>query len=199
MRLPVAVLLAFAAWTLTGCSHPEKPAPAARTSEPERRPARITQFYTPSPMLEPGQKALLCYGTEDARTVWLSPPRHELSPALSQCVEVTPSATTTYTLTAAGADGQSVKQELTVRVGAPHARIIDVTVSSLEVKRGQPVSICYRVENAGMVRIEPIAFQRGPAPQACTSDFPSRTTTYVITATGVAGDKDQERVTVKVQ
>ena len=48
----------------------------------------------------------MCYGVENASTVWLEPPRQELSAALSRCVEVFPEADTTYKLTAQGADGK---------------------------------------------------------------------------------------------
>ncbi len=88
---------------------------------------------------------------ENARAVWLSPPRRPLSAAYSRCVEVTPAATTTYELTAEGRDGATATKRLTVTVvappAAPRARIVDVTVSALSVSAGQPVSICYTVEN----------------------------------------------------
>jgi hypothetical protein len=199
MRRGDVVLLAAAAWIFAGCSSAPTTAPAAGVAGPESRAVRITQFYTTSPKLARGEKALLCYGTDDARKVWLSPPRQELSPALAQCVEVSPAATTTYTLTAEGDGGQAAKLDLTVTVGPPRARIVAVTVSTLEVARGQAVSLCYEVENATQVRIDPIAFGRGASPKACTSDYPLRTTTYVVTATGAGGDRDQERVTVRVK
>lgn len=182
---------AVAASALTGCSRPAPPA-AAKVA-----PARITQFYATAPQLARGEKELLCYGVENAKTVWLSPPRQELSAALSRCIEVAPAETTTYTLTAEG-DGGSAKQELTVTIGAAKAKIIEVRVSSLSVKAGDPVSICYKVANAKSVRMEP---QTAPSEASpfCGIDHPKRTTTYTVTATGAAGDQDQERVTVKVR
>ena len=84
-----------------------------------------------------GEKGLVCYGVENAKTVWLSPPRRELSAALSRCVDVEPAETTTYTLTAEG-DGGSVKQDVTVTLGAAKAKIIEVRVSSLERQSRRP-------------------------------------------------------------
>lgn len=160
---------------------------------------KITQFYATAPHLAKGEKELLCYGVENGKTVSLSPPRQELSAALSRCVDVNPTATTTYTLTATGASGPPVTQELTVTVGPARVKIIDVTVSSLSVKRGNPVSICFHAQNAAAVEIAPVHFRAANRAEGCTIDNPKQSTTYVISATGADGSKDQEHVTVKVQ
>src|SRR5580700_9713395 len=109
MRATGCFLLAAAAWMQTACSRSK---PAAPTPEP----VRITQFYVDSSSVARGQRVLLCYGVENAKTVRLEPPRQELSAALARCVEATPSADTTYTLTAQGADGKTVTRTLTVPV-----------------------------------------------------------------------------------
>jgi hypothetical protein len=160
---------------------------------------RITQLYTTTTKLARGEKGLLCYGVENGKTVWLSPPRQELSAALSRCVDIAPESTTTYTLTAEGAGGPPATQKLTVTVGAPRARIIDVTVSSLTAKPGDAVSICFHARNAASVEIAPLHFLAPNHAEGCTLDHPQQTTTYVISAAGADGDRDQERVTVKVQ
>src|SRR5215469_9962057 len=134
---------ALAACALTGCSRePVKPAPRAAES------VRIVNFYATAPRLPRGEKELLCYGVDNARTVWLEPPRQELSAALSRCVEVEPKETTTYTLTAQDAAGKPATQQVTVTLGAPKAKIIEVKVSSLEIAKGDPVSICWQAQNA---------------------------------------------------
>jgi hypothetical protein len=178
---------------LTACSR--APKPAAKTAEA----VRITQFYADSASVARGQRVLLCYGVENARTVRLDPPGQELSAALARCVEATPSADTTYTLTATGADGKTATQTLSIPVGPAQAKIVNVNVSSLEVKPGDPVTICYTVDNAKSVTIEPLHFTGGAKPKGCVSDTPRKSTTYVISAIGAGGNKDQERVTVKVR
>src|SRR5580704_4905611 len=105
-----------------GCTRTQSPPP--RSSAPE--PVRITQFYATEPKLARGEKELLCYGVENAKTVWLSPPRQELSASASRCVEVNPTSTMTYTLGAAGADSQPITKDVTVQVGAPRVKIIEV-------------------------------------------------------------------------
>jgi hypothetical protein len=182
----------------TACSRP--PTPSGETlPKTTVAPVRITQFYADSTSVARGQRVLLCYGVENAKTVRLDPPGQELSAALARCVEATPSADTTYTLTAEGEDGKTATQKLTIPVGPPRAKIVNVTVSSLEVKPDGLVNICYTVENATSVTIEPLHFTGGARLKACVNDMPRQSTTYVISAIGAGGDKDQERVTVKVK
>jgi hypothetical protein len=183
---------AAALLALAGCSRPAPPAAAPSTAPPPR----ITQFYSTTPQLARGEKGMVCYGAENAKAVWLSPPRRELSAALARCIEVDPTETTTYTLTAESA-GATARQELTITLGAPKPKIIEVQVSNLDVKRGTPVSICYKVANASSVRIEPPLPPMDSNPH-CGVATPQRTTTYTVTATSASGERDQEHVTVKV-
>ena len=146
-----------------------------------------------------GEKALLCYGVENATAVWMEPPRHELSAALSRCVEVWPERDTTYQFTAVGADGKPVTRELKISVGSPLAKIVNVTVNALEVKAGDMVSLCYTVQNARAVEIAPIGYRGSGKAKGCATDQPRKSKTYVVRAIGAAGDKDEERVTVQVK
>src|SRR5262245_60970371 len=130
--------LLFLALATLSCSLPAPPS-SQRQKAVEALPPKITQFYAAQPKLGPGEQATICYGVENATYVWMTPPRQELSPALTRCVTVAPSKTTTYRLTAEGGDGKSVMQEVTVTVGAPRAHITEVRVNTLEVKAGEPV------------------------------------------------------------
>lgn len=185
--------LAAAGFALAACSRTPPPA-SKNTVAPS--PPRITQFYSPSPRLSAGEKGSVCYGVENARSVWLSPPRRELSAALARCVDIEPRETTTYVLTAEGPGG-SARKELTISLGPPKPRIVEVRVSSLDVAPGTPVSICYKVENASSVRIEPPLPPMNTNPHCAVAE-PRRTTTYTVTAIGSGGARDEERVTVKV-
>jgi hypothetical protein len=182
---------AAAALALAACSRTPPPPAPSPTPAP-----RITQFYTTAPQLARGEKGLLCYGVENAKTVWLAPPRRELSAALTRCVEVEPAATTTHTLTAEGAGG-SAKQELTVTLGPPRVKIVEVWVNSLELAAGDQLQLCYKVQNAASVRVEPKIAMLTAKPN-CGTASPKRTATYTVTATGAGGEQDSEHVTVKV-
>jgi hypothetical protein len=198
MRIALGVLLAAVGNFLSGCSSPPQSQPVAKAPK-AADPPRITQFYATAPKLAAGEKELLCYGVANADKVWLSPPRQELSAALSRCVDVTPQGTTTYTLTAEGPSGPPATSELTVTLGPPHVKIIDVTVSSLSVKAGDAVSLCYNVHFAKSVAISPINFRGGPGNHGCTMVQPRKTTTYTVTAVGPSGDQDEQPVTVNVR
>ena len=190
----------LAGWMLAGCSSPEKPT-VVTTPAKQPDPVRITQFYTSTPQVPHGEKGLICYGVENAKTVWLSPPKQELSASLARCVEVAPAAKTTYTLTAEGADGNTVTKELTLEAGRaapPRVRIVNVNISAAEANPGDAVSICYKVENAQSVTVEPVHFRAVNNRDGCVVDQPRKTTTYVVRATGADGNTDIERVTIKV-
>jgi hypothetical protein len=192
MKTICGAAAAVAACALAACSpEPAKPRPAAAEG------VRILNFYATAPQLARGEKELLCFGVENAKAVWLEPPRQELSAALSRCVEVDPKQTTTYTLTAQDAAGKQATQQVTVTLGAAKAKIIEVKVSSLEIANGEPVSICWKAQNA-KVSVTPLVAPQ-PAMPNCVVDVPKKTTTYTVTATGADGDQDQEKVTVRVK
>jgi hypothetical protein len=187
---------ALAVCALASCSGPaEKAAPSEKAAPAA---VHIVNFYATAPTVPRGDKEMLCYGVENARSVWLEPPRQELSAALSRCVEVEPKETTTYTLTAQDAAGGQAVQKLTVTVGAAKAKLLEVQVSSLEVGAGQPVSICWKAQSAAKVTVTPRESTQ-PAKPDCVVETPLKTTTYTVTAIGAGGDRDQEKVTVKVK
>ena len=80
---------------------------------------RILQFYTTRSAIAPGEKALLCYSVVNATAVRLDPPVERLWPALSRCFEVTPAATTRYTITAEDAAHATISQSLQIAIQPP--------------------------------------------------------------------------------
>jgi hypothetical protein len=195
----VALAILFA-----GCSKSPKPEvseTASVGSAPMPAAAKITQFYTTTPSLARGESGLVCYGVENAKSVWLSPPRKELIVTQARCEEIAPKATTKYTLTAEGASGPAATMDLTVNVDPPHAphvrMIVEVQFTTLDLKRGEALGICYTAENAQKVEIAPIGYHNGSG-KHCTMDHPLKTTTYTVTAIGGGGDRDKEQATVQV-
>jgi hypothetical protein len=191
-----AIALVFA-----GCSKSPKPEVRETTSvnsAPTAAAAKITQFYTTTPSLARGESGLLCYGVENTKSVWLSPPRKELIVTQARCEEIWPKATTKYTLTAEGASGPAATMDLTVNVEPPHVKmIVEVQFTTLDLKRGEALGICYVAQNAQKVEITPIGYQSGSG-KHCTMDHPLKTTTYTVTAIGAGGDHDKEQATVQV-
>jgi len=191
-----AALAVVAAAGLIGCGNRKQAPPAPKAAA---EPPKITQLYAPEAKIGRGEPGKICFGVEHTKAVRLSPGNQELAPSLARCVEVEPAATTTYTLTAEGADGQHVSQDVTIAVGAAKVKIVQVNVSSVNVSPGDPVVICYTVANAQTVTIEPGGYRGGASPKGCKTVQPVRATTYVVTAIGPGGDRDEEKGSVKVK
>lgn len=76
----------------------------------------IQTFYAVPGEIRRGQSVQLCYGVANAKTVKLEPQSNPVWPSYARCVDVSPTKTTTYTLTIADASGNTKSQPLTVNV-----------------------------------------------------------------------------------
>jgi len=194
-----SILIASALFLIASCSRQvehqaTKTAPAVR----------ITQFYTNRPVLPKGEKALLCYGVDGAKSVRLDPGARQLGVALSRCIEVEPKETTQYTLTADDGSGQPVSQTVEVKIGGALPKFTDLSISSRSVKPGQTVSFCFKSQNAVLAEGSQGKFFKSHAQATkqssdCLMDAPKRTTTYTITIRNAQGSSDEATMTVDVK
>ena len=76
----------------------------------------ILNFYAVPAIIHRGKIAKLCYGVANAKKVRLEPQSNPVWPSFTRCVDVSPTATTTYTLTIEGAAGNTKSQTLEVKV-----------------------------------------------------------------------------------
>jgi hypothetical protein len=74
------------------------------------------QMLYATPEVRRGEVAQVCFGVANAKTVSLEPQTNPVWPSHNLCVDVKPTKTTTYKLTATGGDGKSASQEVTVKV-----------------------------------------------------------------------------------
>jgi hypothetical protein len=74
------------------------------------------QMLYATPEIRRGETAQVCFGVANAKSVTLEPQTTPVWPSHSLCVDVKPNKTTTYTLTATGADGKAITQQITVGV-----------------------------------------------------------------------------------
>jgi hypothetical protein len=88
--------------------------------------------------------------------------------------------------------------EASKRTAAP-VKILHFYAASLQVPKGEPVTLCYGVENAASVRIEPPVQDLKPGYNRCFQATPERTTTYRLVAEGAAGGPVDKSVTVEVK
>jgi hypothetical protein len=156
----------------------------------------IIRFTAAPTQINQGQTSLLSWTTTGASTVTISNGVGTVAANGSQ--SVSPSATTTYTLTATGADGvTSVTAAVTVTVGGGGVpSVLSFTASPTVIATGGQSSLCWNVSNAQTITIQP-----GPGTvtgaSGCTTVTPTATTTYVLTATNAVGPI-QAVVTVSV-
>lgn len=76
----------------------------------------ILAFYASPAVVHRGDEATLCYSVSNAKSVTLQPQSNPVWPAFERCVNVTPSKTTTYTLTATDAAGNTKSSTVVVEV-----------------------------------------------------------------------------------
>jgi hypothetical protein len=76
----------------------------------------IRSLYVSPQLIHPGEKAQLCFDVDNAKTVTLDPPAGEVWPSHTRCLDLSPTKTTTYTLTITGANGQSTSQSVKLEV-----------------------------------------------------------------------------------
>lgn len=76
----------------------------------------ILNFYASPTSIRRGESAQLCYGVSKAKTVKLEPQSQAVWPSISRCVTVSPTKTTTYTLTIEDAAGKALSQTVDVTV-----------------------------------------------------------------------------------
>jgi hypothetical protein len=116
-KIWVAGGLLVAMWGL-GTMHQSDSRAWVRPIGSQPGPVRILQFYASVGSITAGQKALLCYGVENARSVRISPMLQGVYPAASRCVEILPEHTTHYMIMAEGYDGQVATRSFTLAVQA---------------------------------------------------------------------------------
>jgi hypothetical protein len=155
-------------------------------------------FYA-SPAEPPAdEKTLLCYGVENATAVRLEPPVDRVWPTVTRCFQI-PTRAATYTLTAERG-GDRVSQSVTVTPVPPKVKLVEVSINKLEFAPGEKATVCYKARNAVGVTIKPGVWIEPHRPDlGCIADQPQRSTTYVVTATGVRGETDSERATARVK
>jgi hypothetical protein len=83
--------------------------------------------------------------------------------------------------------------------GGTGLRIVQFYAANDEIRAGDRVIVCYGVENARAVRLDPPIEELAPSPNRCFNTFPQRTTIFKLTATGEDGREVSASFTVRVK
>ena len=184
-------VLALAAATACSRSAP----PSVQAHEPD--PVRITQFYASPPNPHQGEKALVCYGVQNASEVWIDPPVERLWPAVARCFDLVPTKPEKLTLKAVGG-GKQVSQTIEIVPGPPAVKLLEVSINKQTAAPGDEIMVCYKARNVVDATVAwGKSTVRNPA-YGCVTDRPRHTTTYTVTVQGAGGDSDVERVTATI-
>jgi hypothetical protein len=115
-KIIAGITLLLGVWGLSQLSAPEEGSWVPQPGAPGR--VRILQFRASVGALLAGEKAQLCYGVQNARSVRIMPVREVVYPSPSRCMEIGPRHTTHYTLMAVGFDGSVATRSFTLSVQA---------------------------------------------------------------------------------
>lgn len=105
-----------------------------------------------------------------------------------------------YREKAAAAAKQRADDQATLeQMGGKELAIQTFYASPGEIRRGQPVQLCYGVANAKTVKLEPQSNPVWPSYSRCVNDSPTKTTTYTLTIADAAGNTKSQSLTVQVR
>jgi len=158
-------------------------------------PPQIIMFNGSPLSITAGQSSTLSWTTVNATSVTISGLGAEgLNGSVSTGALQT---TTTYTLTAAGANGLMTTAVITIQVApASVPQVVVFTASPQTINAGQSSQLCWQVVGATSISISNGIGSNLQA-NACQTVSPQTTTTYVLSATNATG-QIQASVTVNV-
>jgi uncharacterized cupredoxin-like copper-binding protein len=146
--------------------------------------AQIIRFEASPRSIQPGQQSTLSWTTSGAATVSISGVG---AVTLNGSTTVSPTVTTTYTLSATSSDGKTVTAPVIVTVSTgtvPQIVVFVVTPSTIDP--GNSAKLCWQVTGATSISILPGVGSNLNA-NDCATVSPSASTTYTLTATNATG------------
>jgi serine/threonine protein kinase/uncharacterized cupredoxin-like copper-binding protein len=162
-------------------------------------PEAVASLQADKTSLKAGETANLTWKTQNATTVKLEPLGKV---SINGQRPVSPSETTTYTLSATNKDGVETASEVTINVVKAANTSAPATVASLRankttINRGETVALTWKTANASKVELEPIGAVKGAGRQFLK---PEADITYVLKATAANGKVSSStvKITVKV-
>jgi len=156
---------------------------------------QILRFEASPLTVQPGQSSTLSWATANATSVSISTLGAQ---PVNGSVSTGPlNATTTFTLTATGANGSTVNAPITVTVVPVNApQIVTFTATPTTINVGGSSQLCWQVNGATTINVSPSVGSNLQS-NACLTVSPTVTTTYTLTATNATGSS-QASVTVIV-
>jgi len=160
-------------------------------------PVSILVFQATPSSITPGSTSTLTWATQNATTVTISGVSGTLN-ATSGSTQVTPAATTTYTLTATGAGGTVTATAVVTVTAAPVLlpQIVMFNGSPLSITAGGSSTLSWTTTNATAVTISGLGAE--PLNGSVSTGPLNTTTTYTLTATASNGNSVSAVITITV-
>ena len=155
---------------------------------------QITQFAAQPAAITAGQSSTLTWQIQNATSASIAPGVGDVNPTTGS-VPVSPTVTTTYTLTAVGANG-TTSQTVQVVVGSTSAQVLRFAASPSTIAMGAQSTLSWTTSGASSVSISPTVGT--VSANGSTTVSPASTTGYTISATGADGNTVTAVVTVTV-
>ncbi len=157
--------------------------------------AQILRFAASPSTIGLGASTTLSWTTSGATTISISPGIGTVT--ANGSTTISPATTTSYTISATGADGKTVTAVTTVTVsGSAIPQIVTFVATPTSISPGQSTQICWQVTGATSISIAPGVGTNLNA-NACATVTPGVSTTYTLTATNAVGQV-QGNLTVNV-
>ena len=165
---------------------------------PSLRPSPTVAFSATQETIQPGRSTKLSWTTQDATEVSIEPDLGSVPPSGTR--DVSPSKTTTYTITARGIGGtktSTVRVNIEQPVVSEPARIVSFAAADPTIQEGQETKLKWETQYATNVSISPgIGKVEASGEKALR---PTKDTEYTLTAAGPGGSLDQRTVTIAVK
>jgi outer membrane protein OmpA-like peptidoglycan-associated protein len=155
---------------------------------------QIVQFTAQPAAISAGQSSTLSWVIKNATSASISPGVGAIN-ATTGSISVSPTATTSYTLTATGPNGTS-SQSLQITVGTANVQIVRFVANPRTIAAGAQSTLSWTTSGASTISISPGIGT--VTANGSTTVTPATTTTYTLTATGSDGTTVTAPVTVTV-
>src|SRR5262245_4113749 len=187
-------VLSLLALVIVGCrGMAAGPKPASKGSAP------IVAFSSSATSIAVGDSVTLTWSTQNATSVSISPDPGVGKLPLAGSASVKPTQSTTYTITATGAGGQTA-QSLTINIAQSGPPTVTLTASPLAIIAGQFTDLSWSSTNATSITITPtvLSEDQTTVPLSGTKHVSlTQTTTYTATVSGPGGNASA-KVTITV-
>ncbi len=150
----------------------------------------VSRFSASPVAISPGASTTLSWDVTNATHLSLQQIGGSAQTITGASVQVSPTASTTYLLTAT--DGQSsitLPASITVRPSTPAPLVEQLAIDSSSISRGNSTTLRWTVVNASAISISGVGQVSASGTQTVS---PQQTTTYTLTATGAAGSASRQ-------